>query len=424
MDGQGQTLLHHPPRGQAGFDYRAGVAPTRTDLGTTGLLDASRGPLHPAARAALDAAVDLAWGDPAALHPPGRRARAALDQAREVLAGAVGVRPDELSLHPDAQTALTVGLDGLRHARRRVGTRVVASAVERSVVLLSPGTDQPVPVDHEGRVDVSAFAASLDNTGDGPPAAAVLQSANGEVGTRQPVAAVDALCRTAGIPLLLDATASLGRDPAAHPTGAGSVIVADAATFGGPPLGLLAVRTGTRWGLPGPRREAEHRRALAAPWVPLALTAAQAWVSTEQEHADEERAARALVDRVRDVAARIPDVAVVGDPEDRLPHVVTFSALYVDGEVLLEELARRDLVVGSGSACTSSDLRPSHVLAAMGVLTHGNVRITLPLRAVSPTREADVARLCRELPDAVAAVRRRLGTDDLGAPRIRPTARR
>ena len=136
-------------------------------------------------------------------------------------------------------------------------------------------------------------------------------------------------------------------------------------------------------------------------------------MSTEQEHADEERAARALVDRVRDVAARIPGVAVVGDPEDRLPHVVTFSALYVDGEVLLEELARRDLVVGSGSACTSSDLRPSHVLAAMGVLTHGNVRITLPLRAVSPTREADVARLCRELPDAVAAVRRRLGTDDL-----------
>ena len=49
----------------------------------------------------------------------------------------------------------------------------------------------------------------------------------------------------------------------------------------------------------------------------------------------------------------------------------------------------------------------------MGVLTHGNVRVTLPLAAVSPTREDDVARLCRELPDAVATVRRRLGTEDL-----------
>ena len=109
----------------------------------------------------------------------------------------------------------------------------------------------------------------------------------------------------------------------------------------------------------------------------------------------------------------MPDVEVVGDPDDRLPHVVTFSVLYADGEVLLEELARRGLVVASGSACTSSALRPSHVLAAMGVLTHGNVRVTLPLEAVSPARADDVERLCRELPDAVATVRRRLGTDDL-----------
>lgn len=111
------------------------------------------------------------------------------------------------------------------------------------------------------------------------------------------------------------------------------------------------------------------------------------------------------MDRVRDVAARIPDVAVVGDPEDRLPHVVTFSALYVDGEVLLEELARRDLVVGSGSACTSSDLRPSHVLAAMGVLTHGNVRITLPRASVAPRRAEWVRRFCADLPEVIAAVR-------------------
>ncbi len=116
---------------------------------------------------------------------------------------------------------------------------------------------------------------------------------------------------------------------------------------------------------------------------------------------------------MRRTAAAVPDVEVVGDPEARLPHVVTFSVLYADGEVLLEELAARDLVVASGSACTSSMLRPSHVLAAMGVLTHGNVRVTLPLEAVSPTRAEDVERLCRELPDAVAAVRQRLGTDDL-----------
>ena len=118
--------------------------------------------------------------------------------------------------------------------------------------------------------------------------------------------------------------------------------------------------------------------------MPLVLAAAEAWRQRGGATAAEERAARELVDRVRRAAASVRDVEVVGDPEDRLPHVVTFSVLYADGEVLLEELARRGLVVASGSACTSSALRPSHVLAAMGVLTHGNVRVTLPLAGGLP----------------------------------------
>jgi cysteine desulfurase len=337
-----------------------------------------------------------------------------------VLADALGVGPDELSVHTSPETALELGLAGLRHARRRIGDRVVAGATERSVVLVQPGTEAPVPVDHSGRVDVGAYAAALDAGGVG---AAVLQTANAEVGTRQPVTEVGELCTARDVPLLLDAGASLGRDPvpgwagapggAGGPRCAGSVLVADAASFGGPPLGLLAVRTGTRWSLPGPRREAEHGREHTAPWVPLALAAAEAWRQTDADREAEARTARALVDRIRRAAAAVPDVEVVGADEDRLPHVVTFSVLYADGEVLLEELARRGLFVASGSACTSSVLRPSHVLAAMGVLTHGNVRVTLPLGAVSPSREVDVDRLCRELPDAVATVRRPLGTESL-----------
>ena len=388
------------------------MALSPTDEHVTGLLDASRGPLHPLAARTLEAALPVAWADPTRLHQPARRARALLDTSREVLADALGVRPDELSVHDSAERALELGITGLRHARRRAGERVVAGATERSVVLLQPGTEPHVPVDHTGRVHVQAYAGALAAGG---VAAAVLQSANGEVGTRQPVDEVDDLCRAGGVPLLLDLTASLGRDGASalgSPT-AGSVLVADAASFGGPPVGLLAVRTGTRWSLPGPRREAEHGREHAPPWVPLVLAAAEAWRQTSAVRDVEEPAARALVEQVRRAAAAVPDVEVVGDPEARLPHVVTFSVLYADGEVLLEELAARDLVVASGSACTSSALRPSHVLAAMGVLSHGNVRVTLPLEAVSPTRSEDVERLCRELPDAVTTVRRRLGTDDL-----------
>ncbi|MFL6175208.1 MAG: aminotransferase class V-fold PLP-dependent enzyme, partial [Ornithinibacter sp.] len=314
------------------------MARSPLDSQAAGPLDAARGPLHPVAAQTLAAALETAWADPARLGPPGRRARALLDTAREVLAAALGARPDELSVHSSPEAALELGLAGLRHARRRTGTRVVAGATERSVLLLQPGVETPLPVEHHGRVDTGAYAVALAG---GDVAAAVLQTANAEVGTRQPVGAVDDLCREHGIPLVLDATASAGRDPHGIPPGAGAVVVADAASFGGPPLGLLAVRTGTRWGLPGPRREAEHGREHAAPWVPLVLAAAEAWRQTEAVAAAEDARARELVDRVRRAAAAVPDVEVVGDPDDRLPHVVTFSVLYADGEVLLEELARR-----------------------------------------------------------------------------------
>jgi cysteine desulfurase len=387
------------------------MSSAQNEPATAGLLDAAPGPLHPVAAATLNAALGAAWADPTRLHPAGRRSRALLDTAREVLAGALGVRPDELSVHPSPEAALQLAVAGLRHAHRRTGERVVAGAAERSVVLLAPGTGSPVPVGPTGTVDTQAYGEQLAG---GDVAAAVVQTANAEVATRQPVARVAAAARDHAVPLVLDATASTGRDATCDAAlGQGDVVVADAASFGGPPLGLLGVRTGTRWALPGARREAEHGREPAPPWVPLVLAAAEAWRQGEPERDADEAQARALVDGIREAAGAVPDVEVVGDPVDRLPHVVTFSVLYADGEVLLEELARRGLLVASGSACTSSALRPSHVLAAMGVLTHGNVRVTLPLRSVSPERAADVARLCRELPDAVASVRRRLGTEGL-----------
>ena len=374
--------------------------------------------MHPVARETLMAAVEAGWADPRRLYAEARTARRLLDQATEVLAAGLGLRPAELSFAPSGPAAVRLAVDGCLHAGRRRGQRVVAGAVEHSAVLVpgrhraaragEPGLFDEVAVDPTGRVDVAALAAAVRVPG---TVAAAVQHANGEVGTLQPLTEAHDVCRAAGIPLVVDAQASLGRVPS--PTSF-DVVAGEAQSWGGPGgIGILGLPERTRWSLPGPAAEPGEGRSGHTPWVPLALAAAEAWQQVQAERERDATQARALVDRVREAAAAVPDVEVVGHPDLRLPHIVTFSALYADGEAVVAELDRRGLAVASGSACTSSTLEPSHVLAAMGVLTHGNVRLTLPLAAVSPGRVDDVARFCAALPEVVAAVRAQLGADRL-----------
>lgn len=390
-------------------------APPRTPPVRRTYLDAGgRAPLHPRGRAALDAALSEGWADPRRLHAEGRRARLLLDGARESFAAAVGARTEEVHFAPSLTQALHHAVLGVAAGRRRVGGTVAVSAVERAAVLHAAalatsrhpeGHVEVVPVDAAGRVDVHA----LNRTIAGPGCSlAALQHANGEVGTRQPVAEVLGAARASGVPLLVDAGASLGH-MAVGPDW--DLLAADPADWGGPSgIAVLAVRRRVRWARAWPEDDAEAGWFPGGVSVPLALAAAAALEAALAEREAEDARRRALVDVMRArIAREVPDVVVVGDPEDRLPHVLTFSCLFVDGEALVTELDRLGFAVGSGSACTSSTLEPSHVLTAMGVLTHGNVRVVLP----AGSEESSVHRFCDVLPGAVARVRALLGVEGL-----------
>ncbi|MFF3728988.1 cysteine desulfurase/sulfurtransferase TusA family protein [Streptomyces sp. NPDC002476] len=368
---------------------------------------ASSAPLHPVARQALLAALDEGWADPARLYREGRRARLLLDAAREAAAEAVGCRPDELTFTPSGTQAVHSGISGALAGRRRVGRHLVVSAVEHSSVLHTAsahtaegGEVTEVAVDRSGEVSAPEFARALRTD----TALACLQSANHEVGTEQPVARVAEACRAAGVPLLVDAAQSLGWAPV--PEG-WSLLTASAHKWGGPSgVGLLAVRKGTRFAVRGPSDERESGRSAGFENLPAAVAAAASLRAVRAEAAAEAARLRVLVDRIRaGVPELVPDVEVVGDPVRRLPHLVTFSCLYVDGETLLHELDRAGFSVSSGSSCTSSTLTPSHVLKAMGVLSEGNVRVSLP----RGTTDEDVDRFLDVLPRTVAEVRERLG---------------
>ncbi|MFP1623953.1 cysteine desulfurase/sulfurtransferase TusA family protein [Streptomyces sp. 5K101] len=368
---------------------------------------ASSAPLHPVARQALQASLDEGWADPARLYREGRRARLLLDAAREAAAEALGCRPDEIVFTPSGTHALHSGISGVLAARRRVGGHLVVSSVEHSAVLHSAaswesagGSVTEVGVDRLGSVSADEFAAAL---GSGT-ALACLQSANHEVGTEQPVGAVADACRDAGVPLLVDAAQSLPWGPVA---GDWALLTASAHKWGGPAgVGLLAVRKGVRFAPQGPVDERESGRAPGFENIPAIVAAAASLRAVRAEAAEQAVRLRALVDRIRTrVPELVPDVEVVGDPVRRLPHLVTFSCLYVDGETVLHELDRAGYSVSSGSSCTSSTLTPSHVLRAMGVLSEGNVRVSLPLGTTS----AEVDGFLEALPRVVASVRERLG---------------
>ena len=396
------------------------------------VLDAGgRAPVLPAAREAYLAALDEGWADPRRLHTEGRRARALLDGAREAVAALVGARTEEVDLAPSHTAALHGAVLTVARGRRRVGSGVVASAVERRAVLDAaaavgggavagpgsaggaggPGGDAvagllTVPVDRDGRLDLAAFASAVARPG---VALAAVQHANGEVGTRQPVAEAHAAARAAGVPLLVDAGSSFGHVPVGAEW---DVLTLDPGDVGAPPgVAVLATRTGVRRSpVPPAGTGDEDRWFPGGVSVPAALAAAVALQAAAARVAAGPDPRHALVERLRArVAAEVREVDVAGPATGRLPHVLTFSCLYVDGEAVVTALDRAGFAVASGSACTSAAEEPSHVLAAMGALTQGNVRLALPVG----TTGTDVDRFCDVLPGVVAAIRRDAGLTDL-----------
>jgi len=363
--------------------------------------DAAAGaPLHPAARQALLAAQDDGWADPGKLHTQGRRARQLLDAARAAVADELGVRADEVLFCASGTDAVQAAVQGCR-----AGT-VVHSAIEHSSVLhaVAARPAHAVPVDRLGRVDLGAFADAVAAPG---VAAAALISASHEVGTVQPLAAAAQLCAAAGVPLLVDAAQSAGRVPV--PDG-WSVLSASAHKWGGPAgVGVLVVRKGTRWTPPWPGAEPGRPDQPGTRNLPAIVAAAAGLRAAAAEAKSQAERLFPLVDRIRHEAGRMPDVEVLGDPVDRLPHLVTFSCLYLDGEALLHGLDRAGFAVSSGSSCTAATLRPSHVLEAMGVLSHGNIRISLHRE----TTGADVDRFLAVLPGLVASLRAEAGVAGL-----------
>ena len=350
---------------------------------------------------ALHAGFADGWADPARLVTESRKARGLIDGSREAIAEILGVSAENVHFTPSIHFAFDRVISGIA-AIRRGHTRILVSAIERDALVhaaqhTTPHGVESIGVDATGHLDFDAFAAAV--AGDGIALAAV-QHANQEIATVQRLDRVARACADAGVPLLVDATSSIGHREAPKYWDA---LVAHPADWGGPAgIGVLALAPQTRWLPTWPEGDDWAPGGVS---VPLALASAVALQEREQERLANAGRLGALVEKIRASVRRLDGVEVLGDPYERLPHVVTFSCLYVDGESLLSELDREGFAVGSGSACTSGSLEPSRVLASIGALTHGNVRVALHPAVTSD----DVDRFLAAIPPVLDRVRSRLG---------------
>jgi len=349
-------------------------------------------------------------GNASSIYAEGRAARALVDTAREEVAAAIGAEPAEIVFTSGGTEADNLALRGVIKTLAPERDGVVVSAIEHHAVLDTAhdlaahgqARVSVVGVDHAGRVAPAAIEAAIDAR----TAIVSVMHANNEIGTLQPVDEIGASCRERGVTFHTDAVQSVGALELDVRTTPVDLISINAHKFYGPKgVGALYVRRGTRIATvqTGGGQEKGRRTGTENVAGVVGLGAAMR-IATARRSAESARQAR-LRDRIIEgVLARVPDPVLTGHPTMRLPNNASFCFPGTQGESLIVALDLAGFAVSSGSACTSGDTEPSHVLVALGLerrVAQGSLRISVG----RDTTDADVDAFLAALPPIVARLR-------------------
>ena len=321
----------------------------------------SESPLHPKAFEVLHAAFDNGWANPGKLSQSGSKANQVRNQALESIAQSLQVPVDSIIPFSSISLGYFLGIQGLLND----SLSLVHGATDRKdVFAIAAGlTHQVLPSALDGKL--------ISPSNESPTSVLALQVANAETGVIQEC---EEIIRSVNADrVFLDATTSGIRTPT---TEVYSTAIFDSRSWYGPAeIGLLIIKDKSNWNNPLPHLNAAHPNFDAS--LPLLLASAVALENFTSEVHDANKRASIFNAQLRDSFALIPDVDIAGALDSSLPHLLSASFMNCNGEELLRAIQNDGFSVDSGSACTADNLEPSHVLAAMGVLTHGNIRITI-----------------------------------------------
>lgn len=324
------------------------------------------------------------FGNPSSVYTLGRNALDAVDSAHESIARALNCRPTEIVFTGGGSEADNLAIKGIAYAQRRRGNHIITSAIEHHAVLHTcqrleqEGYDVTyLPVDEHGMVDPAQVEAALTEK----TALVTIMYANNEVGTVQPIAEIGRICRERRVPFHTDAVQAGGVLDIDVTRLQVDLLTLSAHKFYGPKgVGILYVRQGMRVQPQVLGGSQERNRRAGTENVPGIVGAATALQFARDERDQENARLIALRDRLIDGMLAFPNVRLTGHPSQRMPNSASFTLSGVEGESMLLNLDLVGIAASSGSACTSGDIEPSHVLTAMGVKAsdaRGALRLTL-----------------------------------------------
>ncbi len=313
------------------------------------------------------------YGNAASLsHKYGWEASDAVEHAREQVAGLIGAEAREVVFTSGATESNNLAIKGVIGALRTQGNHLVTAANEHKAVL-DPfkrlaregwGVAAVTP-DVFGSVSAETIANALNDR----TVLVSVMAANNEVGTINDVAEIGRLCRSRGIVFHSDATQAVGKIPFDVRETQVDLLSLSAHKFHGP-KGIGALYISRKCGarvvplFEGGGQEWGVRSGTLA--VPLIVGLGVAAEIARNERDVEAVRVQSLRDRLHQaMLAKLDAVNLNGHPVQRLPGNLNVSFAGVDGEALMMGL--RDIAVSSGSACTSANPEPSHVLRSMGV---------------------------------------------------------
>lgn len=330
-------------------------------------------PLDPRVLAAMQPLLEDGFGNPHSEHAHGWEAAQAIEQAASEIAALIGAAPGEIVFTSGATEANNLALQGMARSARRRGDHIVVSAIEHKCVLATASWLERqgfridvIPVSPDGLIKLDALANVL-----APNTALVsVMLANNEIGVIQPVAEIGALCRERGIPFHTDAAQAAGKIPVdVHRQHIDMLSLSGHKMYGPKGIGALYVSRPIAPILDpliiGGAQQGGLRAGTVPPFLCAGLGAACRIAAQDMEKDRAHcRALRAAF--LETLTALLPDIAVNGDRERRLPGNLNIRFSGVDADSLLTAL-HRQVSASTGSACNAGLIEPSYVLRALGL---------------------------------------------------------